>query len=47
MPGIATKAEGLEGQKKPEYFWLIKDLVMLGAGEGRAALRCVDGVDLV
>jgi hypothetical protein len=35
MPGIATKARCVEGQKKPTSFWLYKSLVMFGADERR------------
>jgi hypothetical protein len=29
MPGIATKARRVKGQRKAEFFWLYKNQVML------------------
>jgi len=33
MPGIATQAQCVKGQKKPTIFWLYKNAVMFGAGK--------------
>jgi hypothetical protein len=47
MPGIATKARRVKGQKKPTNLWLYEFPVMFGGWQVERLCAAVDGVALV
>jgi hypothetical protein len=47
MPGVATEARCVKGQKKPTKFWLYEFPVMFGGWQDERLCPPINGVALV